>query len=86
MTERVAIDAAEFWPEDAEDDEAVVLEWFVSTGSTVEEGDPVCEIQVEKANVDVLAPVGGEVAEIAYERDEEFDRDETLAYVESGEE
>jgi pyruvate/2-oxoglutarate dehydrogenase complex dihydrolipoamide acyltransferase (E2) component len=86
MTERVAIEAAEFWLEDAEDDEAVVLEWFVSTGGTVEEGDPVCEIQVEKANVDVLAPVSGTVADIAYERDEEFDRNETLAYVESGEE
>ena len=41
--ERVAVDLASAWPEDAEDvDEGVVANWFVREGARVEAGDTLC--------------------------------------------
>lgn len=79
--DRVAIDTDELWPEDADEDEGVVVNWFVSEGSHVDAGADICEFQVEKVSVDVQAPVAGTLEEIGLEEDAEFERGATLAWI-----
>lgn len=62
----------------------MVINWFVREGATVDEGDTICEIQVEKVSVDVLAPASGELVEIVLEEDAAFGRGDTLAWVQPG--
>ncbi|WP_254841061.1 lipoyl domain-containing protein [Natronomonas marina] len=81
--ERVAVTVDEYWPADADESESgVVTNWFVREGASVAEGDTLCEIQVEKVSADVVAPVGGTLAEVALGEDAEFDRGDTLAWIE----
>lgn len=82
-SDRVAITVDEYWPADADESEAgVVTNWFVREGAHIDEGDTLCEIQVEKVSADVVAPAGGELVEIVLEEDAEFDRGDTLAWIE----
>jgi pyruvate/2-oxoglutarate dehydrogenase complex dihydrolipoamide acyltransferase (E2) component len=78
---RVSVDTTDVWPEDTEDEEGVVINWFVSEGSQVEEGDSLCEFQVEKVDIEVPASESGTIEEIVLEEDEEFERGDTLAYI-----
>ncbi|WP_246999689.1 lipoyl domain-containing protein [Halosolutus gelatinilyticus] len=84
MTEpdRIAIEAADVWPEDVEETEAVVVNWFAREGRRVEAGEPVCEIQIEKVSVDVPAPVAGELVAIECDEEEAFTRDDALGRIE----
>jgi pyruvate/2-oxoglutarate dehydrogenase complex dihydrolipoamide acyltransferase (E2) component len=80
--ERVPVEIASVWPTDVEDAErGVVVHWFVRHGKHVEEGETICEIQVEKVSIDVPAPVTGELDEIVLAKNHEFDRDDTLAWI-----
>lgn len=79
--DRVAVEVDAVWPADVDEDEGVVVNWFVSAGSQVNEGEELCEIQVEKVSVDVPAPTTGELVEIVLEEDYEFTRGDTLAYI-----
>ena len=81
--ERVAVAVDDVWPEDTDEDEGVVVNWFVREGASVEEGDTLCEIQVEKVSVDVLAPASGELVEVVRGEDSEFGRGDTLAWIRS---
>lgn len=82
-TDQVAVDTVDIWPEDAQDEEALVINWFVSEGSKIEEGEPICEIQVEKVDVEIPAPASGMIAEIVLKEDAELERGDTLAYISS---
>lgn len=83
MSERIAVTAAVVWPDDAEDvEEGVVANWFAREGATVDEGETVVEVQVEKVSVDVPAPASGRLVDRAVEENETFDRSDPLAYVE----
>ncbi|MDR5673815.1 Pyruvate/2-oxoglutarate dehydrogenase complex, dihydrolipoamide acyltransferase (E2) component [Halalkaliarchaeum sp. AArc-CO] len=77
--ERVAVLVDDHWPADVESEEGVVVNWFLREGATVEAGDPLCELQVEKVSFDVSAPVSGKLEEIHLLEDEEFTRGATLA-------
>ncbi|WP_339103875.1 lipoyl domain-containing protein [Haloterrigena salinisoli] len=79
--DRVAVDTGDVWPADTDEDEGVVVNWFLSEGSSVEEGDDLCEFQVEKVSVDVPAPTNGTLEEIALEEDDEFERGDVLAWI-----
>ncbi|NHN60083.1 MULTISPECIES: lipoyl domain-containing protein [Halorussus] len=79
--DRVAVDTEDVWPEDADAEEGVVVNWFAGEGSHVDEGDDLCEFQVEKVSVDVPAPVAGTLDEIALDEDDEFERGATLAWI-----
>lgn len=82
MSDVVDVAAADYWPDDAgPDDEAVVANWFVREGASVEEGDLLCEFQIEKVSVDVTAPVAGTVAERAVGEDEPFGPDAVLVRI-----
>lgn len=83
MADRVRVDSAAVWPEDAMDvEEAVVSNWFAREGARVEAGDLLCEIQVEKVSVDVPAPAAGTLAAILVPEDAEFVRGDSLAEIE----
>jgi len=79
--DRIGITTTDLWPADAEEDEGVVINWFVREGSTVEEGDTLGEIQIEKVSIDVVAPAAGTVAELAVAEDGAFERGDTLVYI-----
>mgnify|MGYP000415733049 CR=1 FL=1 len=79
--DRVAVETADRWPDDADEDIGVVVNWFAAEGSHVEEGDAICEFQVEKVSVDVPAPATGTLAAITIGEDEEFERGERLAWL-----
>ncbi|QZP39727.1 lipoyl domain-containing protein [Halobaculum magnesiiphilum] len=80
--DRVPVDSGALWPGDTDDDVGLLLNWFVSEGSRVSEGDRIAEFQVEKVDVDVPAPASGTLAEIVVDEDGEFDRGDVLGYVE----
>lgn len=42
-----------------DDSEGVIVTWLYDDGATVDEGKPVCEVMVEKAQSDILAPGSG---------------------------
>lgn len=78
--DRVAVTLGD-WPEDAESDEGVVVNWFVRESASVDEGENLCEVQVDKVSVDIHAPADGTLVEIVKGEDDEFDRDDTLAWI-----
>ena len=80
-TDRVPVTLEE-WPDDAESDEGVIVNWFVREGATVEESDNLCEVQIDKVSIDVFAPVDGTVVEIVRGEEDEFTIDDTLAWIE----
>ncbi|MDZ8274755.1 dihydrolipoamide acetyltransferase family protein [Microbacterium aquimaris] len=45
----------------ADSEEAVLVEWSVSTGASIGEGDAVAVVETEKANVDIVADAAGTV-------------------------
>jgi len=61
-----------------------VLTWYARQGSEVRDGERVCEIQVEKVDVDVLAPADGTLAEVARDADDAFERGDVLAWIDPG--
>lgn len=77
----VAVETEANWPDDVDADEGVVVNWFFREGQTVDEGDSLCEIQVEKVSLDIHAPVAGELAEIVLGEDDEFERGARLAWI-----
>ncbi len=80
--ESIEIDSSAAWPDDAMDvDEAIVANWFVREGARVDEGETVCEIQIEKVSVDVPAPAAGEVVERSVEENGEFRRGDALGRI-----
>lgn len=80
--ERVAIEVSAVWPTDVDEEEGVVVDWFVGEGASVDEGETICIVQVEKVDVDVPAPVAGELVEVVRDEDDEIDRDDTLGWIE----
>ncbi|AHG04649.1 biotin attachment protein [Halobacterium sp. DL1] len=75
------VDSADVWPADAMDvEEAVVSNWFVRDGATVEAGETIAEIQIEKVSVDVTAPDSGTVERLVAEQGE-FRRGDLLARI-----
>ncbi len=72
----------EDWPNDADSDEGIVVNWFVREGATVEESDTLCEVQIDKVSIDILAPADGTLGEIVRSEDDEFTAGEPLAWIE----
>jgi pyruvate/2-oxoglutarate dehydrogenase complex dihydrolipoamide acyltransferase (E2) component len=45
-------------------EEALVIEWLVSVGDTVERGDVIAVVETDKSSVDLLAERPGTITEI----------------------
>lgn len=80
--DRIAVEAADAWPDDVDEETGVVVNWFAREGRRVDEGESICEIQIEKVSVDVPAPATGEIVAIERDEDDEFTRDDTLGWIE----
>ncbi|WP_058827503.1 lipoyl domain-containing protein [Haloferax sp. Q22] len=82
MSDAVDVNSTDSWPDDADDvAEGYLANWFVREGSAVDEGETLCEIQVEKVSIDVAAPATGAVTEILVAEGGDFDRGDVLARV-----
>lgn len=78
---RAAIDSGAVWPDDTDEEEGVVVNWFAREGRGLDAGETVCEIQMEKISVDVPAPVSGTLDEIVLAEGDEFTRGATLGWI-----
>ena len=59
----------------------VVLRWYKPVGSLVERGEPLCEIEADKAVTDIQAPESGYLLRIIARESEEFPVREVIAYI-----
>src|SRR3954454_17547645 len=64
--------------------EGTVLEWHVSEGDTVEEGQTVVEVSTDKVDAEVPAPASGKITKILAQADEEVQVGQALAEMASG--
>jgi 2-oxoglutarate dehydrogenase E1 component len=61
--------------------EGTVLEWHVSEGDSVEEGQAMVEVSTDKVDAEVPAPASGTVTKIMVQVDEEVDVGKPLAEI-----
>ncbi|UWG46845.1 Pyruvate/2-oxoglutarate dehydrogenase complex, dihydrolipoamide acyltransferase (E2) component [Halanaeroarchaeum sp. HSR-CO] len=80
--ERTAVTPDAVWPEDTDEAEAVLVDWFVTEGASVTEGETLCTIQVEKVDIDVPAPADGTLVEIGISEDQVCAPGDTLGWIE----
>ncbi|UOQ86693.1 2-oxoglutarate dehydrogenase complex dihydrolipoyllysine-residue succinyltransferase [Gracilibacillus salinarum] len=65
--------------------EGTIAEWLVSEGDSVEKGDPICELETDKVNVEVNADFSGVIAEFVREEGDDVEVGEVIAKIdESG--
>lgn len=63
--------------------EVDLTHWFVEVGTKIQAGDPIAEVESEKANFTIEAEVAGTVVEILVERNETVDVGTTICLVET---
>ena len=68
----------------AEMEYGTVLRWLKREGESVAEGDPVVEVEAEKANHEIEAPVSGRIESILAEEGDEIKVGDTLAIIDTG--
>jgi 2-oxoglutarate decarboxylase len=61
--------------------EGTVLEWHVSEGDSVEEGQTMVEVSTDKVDAEVPAPASGTVTKILVQADEEIDVGKPMAEI-----
>ena len=54
-----------------DDGETVMAQWYFDNGDTVEQGDVICDLSLEKTVVEVTAPVSGKLEIVISEVDAE---------------
>ncbi len=67
----------------AELEYATVLRWLRQAGETVAVGEPLVEVEAEKANHEIEAPVAGRLEEILAEEGDEIKVGATLAIIDA---
>ena len=69
-------------PERSGDNEySTIQSWLKRVGDRVEAGDPLVEVETDKANEEGEAPVSGTIAEILAEEGDEVKVDTVLAII-----
>ena len=61
-----------------------IAAWLKSEGDQVSRGDPIVEIETDKALLEVEAMADGVLAEIVRQVDDEIPIGEVIAYIETG--
>ena len=64
--------------------EGIVLEWHVSVGDFVNEGDTVVEVSTDKVDAEVPAPTSGTVTKLLVEVDDEVPVGAPMLEMEAG--
>ena len=62
--------------------EGIVVEWLKKEGETVNKGEPLVQIETDKAVTEVESPVGGVVKQILHRKGAKVSVDAVLAVVE----
>lgn len=65
--------------------DGTVLAWHVEVGTRVTKGQPIVEVEMAKATLEIEAPASGVLTQIAVEVDETVDVGEILAIIASDE-
>lgn len=68
----------------AEMEYATIQRWLKGEGDPVAAGEPVVEVEADKANYELGAPVGGTIAEIVAVEGDEVKVGAVLAVIEEG--
>lgn len=76
MSQEIII-AEDLWEED---EEGVITTWFVSNGASVEEGDVVAEVMVQKIQHEILSPASGTL-QIVKESDETVSKGDQIGLI-----
>jgi pyruvate/2-oxoglutarate dehydrogenase complex dihydrolipoamide acyltransferase (E2) component len=71
--------AGDFWHEVEPGTEALVDGWLVAEGDAVEQGQPLANVVLVKANHEVVAPAAGVIERILVKAEETFAQDQALA-------
>ncbi len=69
--------------EPGDTEEVEVIEVHVEVGATVSEGDVLLEVATDKANMDIVAPADGTVAELSVAEGDIIPVEQILAVVEA---
>lgn len=49
---------------------AIIVQWLISNGELVEKGDPIVELEIDKATITIESPGVGYISIVAKEDDE----------------
>ena len=63
--------------------DGTIVEWLVSEGQRVQEGDPIAVIETEKVETELPCPDTGTVAEIVVDEGDTVEVGAVLAWLES---
>ena len=66
--------------------ECEIIKWFIGVGDTVEQFDPICEVQSDKANIEITSRHAGTVRTICFEEGDIAEVGATLIEIEVAEE
>jgi pyruvate/2-oxoglutarate dehydrogenase complex dihydrolipoamide acyltransferase (E2) component len=72
-------------PKLGEEDQARISAWLKAVGDTVELGEPIAEIETDKATLDLESTHAGQLVEIVHDAGAEVDVGEVIAYLEVAE-
>ena len=65
-------------------EEVLVLEWNVAVGDSVTEGQSLMLVETDKVEAEVPTPVGGVVAELRVDEEDEVGVGEAICVIDSG--
>ena len=72
----------EAWEDLETDTEALLDEWHVTAGDTVEAGQLLASVMIIKSSFEVLAPTAGTISKLLVAAQDNFTRDQPLAELE----
>jgi pyruvate dehydrogenase E2 component (dihydrolipoamide acetyltransferase) len=58
--------------------------WLKQVGDSVDQGEPIAEVETEKATVDIESPASGTLVEVRFAAGDEVPVGEILGYVDDG--
>jgi pyruvate/2-oxoglutarate dehydrogenase complex dihydrolipoamide acyltransferase (E2) component len=64
--------------------EGIIVQWHKQVGEAIAAGEALVTVQTEKVDTEIEAPVGGTVAELRYQVDDEAPVGEIIAQIETG--
>ncbi len=64
-------------------DEAIITEWLVAEGEAVAAGDPIVEIETDKAVSHIEAPQGGVLVERSAQENDTIQVGQPVAYIDT---
>ncbi len=65
-------------------EQMTIIEWHVSPGGQVSEGDDLVSVEAEKVDLVIPSPVGGTLVEVLADLDDEVSPGDPLCVIESG--